>query len=209
MADFGIGWQGRAGHCPALTTFVSSFSNAVFWSLNGARALWTLPLLYWLSPYFTGSMKSSPLLPEPAPESEVRSPQADGLPPVLLTFDQELTAVESALQDLKLRHEQVQQDQQTQAQLQTQLAQVQVAMQQAPTPELQAELKHIQEKLDELSYSLESQLLSWINFQRPFWQILRFGGLGLVLGWGLAFWVSRSPQPNSPQGPPTEYRGTP
>lgn len=155
-------------------------------------------------------MKSSPSLPEPSPESEARSPESDASPTDPLTFDQELAGVEAALRDLQLRYAQVQHDQEEQAQLQAQLAHVQSANKQTPTPEMQADLKKIQERLEELSYSLESQLLSWINFQRPFWQILRFGGLGLVLGWGLAFWALRAPQSEAPKAsPPTEYRGIP
>lgn len=117
-------------------------------------------------------------------------------------------AIEQALQALKTRYTQVQQDQQTQADLINRRTEAQASLQQQATPELQAELKQIEEKLHELSYALESQLLSWASFQKPFWQILRFGGLGLVLGWGLAFWVLQSPPPEPQRQPvPTEYRG--
>jgi len=34
-----------------------------------------------------------------------------------------------------------------------------------------------------LETNLESQLFSWTSLKRPFWQIIRFGGLGVVIGW--------------------------
>ncbi len=154
-------------------------------------------------------MKSSSPLPEPQPEPQSETTAA---PSATLTldqaFDQELATVETALRDLQTRHSQVQQAQQSQTQLLEQREQVQQALQQGVTPELQSELQQIDEKLADLSYTLESQLLNWASAQKPFWQILRFVGLGLVLGWGLAFWVLRSPQPESPVlPPPTEYQG--
>jgi hypothetical protein len=154
----------------------------------------------------------SPSLPDPLPDplspDDGRSLPTEGLDSQGLSLDQELIALEQALQELKTRHIQVQQDQQTYADLTHRRTEVQAALQQQATPTLQAELKQIETKLHELSYALESQLLSWASFQKPFWQILRFGGLGLVLGWGLAFWALQSPPTEPQQRPvPTEYRG--
>lgn len=47
------------------------------------------------------------------------------------------------------------------------------------------ELAQIQDRVEALKVTLESQLLSWREVQEPFWQIFRFVGLGLVIGWFL------------------------
>lgn len=47
------------------------------------------------------------------------------------------------------------------------------------------ELAQMQDRIEALKVTLESHLLSWREIQEPFWQIVRFGGLGLVIGWFL------------------------
>ena len=106
-------------------------------------------------------------------------------------FEQELAQVEASLQELKARYAQVQRDQAEQAQLQATRDRLQAAKQ----PTLQAELQQVNDRLDELAVSLESQLFSWGSLREGFWQILRFGGLGVVIGWFLAFAVLQAPQP--------------
>ncbi len=51
------------------------------------------------------------------------------------------------------------------------------------------ELAQMQDRIEALKVTLESQLLSWREIQEPFWQIVRFGGLGLVAGWFLHVWL--------------------
>ena len=52
-----------------------------------------------------------------------------------------------------------------------------------------AELKRLETQLETLAVTLESKLPSWESLKEPFWQALRFGGLGLVVGWLLRGWV--------------------
>lgn len=52
------------------------------------------------------------------------------------------------------------------------------------------ELDQLEERIESLRITLESQLLSWREASEPFWQIVRFGGLGLVIGWALGFWIA-------------------
>ena len=52
------------------------------------------------------------------------------------------------------------------------------------------ELAQLEERLESLKITLESQLLSWRQASEPFWQIVRYGGLGLLVGWGLGFWIA-------------------
>ncbi|MBD2038731.1 hypothetical protein H6F76_27645 [Leptolyngbya sp. FACHB-321] len=116
------------------------------------------------------------------------------------TFEQELAAIERSLTGLKERYMQVQQDEQTQAQLQEHQKQLKQQIQRSPSPALKAELTQLQTQLDALEVKLESRLFSWGSLREPFWQIVRFGGLGLVVGWSIALAVLQSPNP-SPQPP--------
>ncbi len=133
-----------------------------------------------------------------SPQEPPKNP--DGQTSEDLDFEQKLEAVEQSLHALRNRYVQVQQDQQSRAQLQQQREQIRRQIQRSPSPELKAELQRIQEKLDELEINLESRLFSWSSLKEPFWQIVRFGGLGVVIGWFLAFAVLNSPRPE-PQPP--------
>jgi hypothetical protein len=47
--------------------------------------------------------------------------------------------------------------------------------------ELHRQLQEISDRLEQLEADLESRLLSWSSLREPFWQIVRFGGLGVVI----------------------------
>jgi hypothetical protein len=129
------------------------------------------------------------------------SQDPDRLSPSDLEFEQSLQEVERSLQSLKDRHLQIQQDQTLQAELQAQRSQ----LDQGKSPELQVELRKIEQQLEELEVSLESRLFSWAGFKEVFWQAVRFGGLGVVIGWSLAFYTIKNPTPppsSSPSTPP-------
>jgi len=119
-----------------------------------------------------------------------------------IVFEQELAEVERSLQKLKQRYSQVQQDQATQAQLQERQETLKQQLQRRPSAEMKAELKRIEDQLDELATNLESQLFTWGSLKESFWQIVRFSGLGIVIGWFLAFAVLQSPTP-APSTDPT------
>ena len=51
-----------------------------------------------------------------------------------------------------------------------------------------AELNRLKKQIETLEETLENQLMSWNNLKEPFWQVLRFMGLGMVLGWLLRGW---------------------
>ena len=102
-------------------------------------------------------------------------------------FAQELEEVETSLRFLKDRYTQVQNDQQQKAQWQQELQNLKQNSKQ--TPEIKAELTRIQKQLETLEINLESQLFSWTSLKRPFWQAVRFGGLGVIIGWLLKSWV--------------------
>jgi DNA repair exonuclease SbcCD ATPase subunit len=104
-----------------------------------------------------------------------------------LDFEQELEEVETSLRFLKDRYAQVQKDQQQKAQWQQELKSLKQNRKQ--TPEMKAELTRLQQQLEAIEIGLESQLFSWTSLKRPFWQAVRFGGLGVIIGWLLKSWV--------------------
>ncbi len=59
----------------------------------------------------------------------------------------------------------------------------------SPSPELKKELEALEQELAQVELSLESELFSWAGLREIFWQAVRFGGLGIVLGWFLKTWA--------------------
>lgn len=96
-------------------------------------------------------------------------------------FEQTLEELETSFRLLKERYTQVQRDQQQKAKWQQEIKNLKENKHQ--TPEIKVELKRIQEELEILEINLETQLFSWKSLNRPFWQAVRFGGLGVIIGW--------------------------
>jgi len=48
--------------------------------------------------------------------------------------------------------------------------------------ELKAEIATIQTQLEDVDTAIAAQLITWSSFKEPFWQIVRFSGLGFLLG---------------------------
>jgi chromosome segregation ATPase len=108
-----------------------------------------------------------------------------------LSFEQMLQNLEGNFVQLKERYAQVQADQARQTELQQRQAKI------GDRPELQTELAQLETELHELEVRLESQLFSWDSWKQYFWQTVRFLGLGVVIGWGMAFYVMKQPIPNA------------
>lgn len=125
-------------------------------------------------------------------------PEANGAHAEELEFEQELLDAERSLHELKQRYAAVQEAEQAQPQLQKQLDHLQQQLKQRPTPALKAELQQIQDQLEQLDLVLESRLFTVKSFAQLFWRIVRFSGLGVLVGWFLAFAVLQSPQPERP-----------
>ncbi|HSM83257.1 MAG TPA: hypothetical protein VLS96_16345 [Nodosilinea sp.] len=51
------------------------------------------------------------------------------------------------------------------------------------------DLVALQEAADQFETELANRVVSWEHLQEPFWQAVRFGGLGLLAGWVLAWLV--------------------
>ena len=92
-----------------------------------------------------------------------------------------IATLDNQLRDLKDRFSQVQQDQARLAQLQEHRQQLRADQ----PPAWKTELRHLKAEIETLELTLESHLIDWQSFRKPFWQAVRFGGLGVVLGWVL------------------------
>ncbi|MEB3123386.1 MAG: hypothetical protein VKL41_19455 [Snowella sp.] len=119
-----------------------------------------------------------------------------------IEFEQTLSTIERSLLALKERYGAVQTAEIEQENLTKHRQEIEAQWQENQLPELEQELQLINEQLQELSVTLESHLLSeaalqelfWKGLRQgilgeTFWQIVRFGGAGLVLGWLLKSWV--------------------
>ncbi|NER80983.1 MAG: hypothetical protein F6K42_15730 [Leptolyngbya sp. SIO1D8] len=89
-------------------------------------------------------------------------------------FDTDLKQVEVAVQALRQRFDQIRSLQQQQQQLEQQIQSSNLSIE---------ELQPLKRQLDELEVQLESALFDWRLFQEPFWQAVRFGGIGVTIGW--------------------------
>lgn len=98
-------------------------------------------------------------------------------------FSLALDEVERSLTALKQRYIQVQHDQKRRTQLQQRLEQVKKELHNTHLPQFKVELRQIKEQLEAIEVNLESQLFTWGSLKEPFWQAVRFGGLGVVVGW--------------------------
>jgi multidrug efflux pump subunit AcrA (membrane-fusion protein) len=100
-------------------------------------------------------------------------------------FEQSLEEAERSLELLKQRYIQVKQDLQTKQELQQR--KIQLKQEKNPkTHPLKTELKYIQQEIDQIELNLESRLFQWSQLTEPFWLIVRFVGLGIVIGLILA-----------------------
>lgn len=85
-------------------------------------------------------------------------------------WETRLKEVEETLLNLRRRYSQIQRDR-------------------AKKEELEAKLQRLQSELESLESELESRLVTWKDLAEPFWLALRFGGLGIVIGWLLKAWA--------------------
>jgi hypothetical protein len=106
-------------------------------------------------------------------------------------FDQMLQTLDGNVAKLKARYTQIQTDQARQTELKTRKTAI------ANQPELAAELAKIETELNEVDVRLESQLIPSGFLKDYFWQTVRFVGLGMAIGWGMAFYVMKHPTPNA------------
>ncbi|MDB9529877.1 DUF2203 domain-containing protein [Oscillatoria sp. CS-180] len=98
------------------------------------------------------------------------------------TFDAHLSQLETSVEILRQRFEQMRAAQEQQREIEQQLQ----------NSDLKAdEIQQLKQRLEELEMQFESQLFDWGSLREPFWQAVRFGGLGIILGWILRGIASR------------------
>jgi chromosome segregation ATPase len=94
-----------------------------------------------------------------------------------------ILGIERSLSTLKQRYNQVQQDQRRQAELKNRVEEILPEFRRNRTQQMREELKHLEAELETIELNLESHLFTWSSLKEPFWQAVRFGGVGVVLGW--------------------------
>ena len=105
-------------------------------------------------------------------------------------FDQALEKVEQLLTDIKKRYDQIKFDRLRQIELGSRLEDIYQELKENRHRELRQELKEIEKELELIELNLESSLFTLGSLKEPFWQAIRFGGLGIVIGWLLKSCVS-------------------
>lgn len=114
-----------------------------------------------------------------------------------LTFEQVLERVERSLQELKERSAQIEHDQQLQKDLEERSQTIRSQLRQSKSSSLKLELQKLEKQLEDLEVNLESRLFSWAGFKEVFWQAVRFGGMGIAVGWSLASYTLKNPVPSN------------
>ena len=115
---------------------------------------------------------------DPSTPSSPQQPDPDDT-----EFEQALLEVEQNLQSLRDRYQQIESDRIRQKELQHRREQIRSQPPNGNRSTFKAELKQIQEQLEIIELNLESRLFSWRSLKEPFWQAVRFGGLGIIIGW--------------------------
>ncbi|MBF2015861.1 MAG: hypothetical protein IGS23_11805 [Rivularia sp. T60_A2020_040] len=135
-------------------------------------------------------------------ESPKKSSQSSTEENLEQELQQEILSVEQNLGELKQRYAQMLADKQRQIELVRHSDEVKKQLQQTTTRTLKAELKQIQEKLENLDNALGlfsetylvlfggSVIFTKSGLKDLFWQVVRFGGLGVIIGWLLKSVVS-------------------
>lgn len=104
-----------------------------------------------------------------------------------MEFDREIAQLEVAISTLKQRQSEIELAAREQVVLERQRNEFKYKG--SKYPEAKQELAQIRSRLTELDLILESRLLNeWKLMWEPFWQAVRFGGLGIAIGWFLANW---------------------
>ena len=93
--------------------------------------------------------------------------------------------VRITLINLKQRLTQIQQDERRQIELKNRIDEIIPQIRQTKSQQLKDELNQLKTQLETIEFDLESRLVTWGSFKEPFWQAVRFGGLGIVIGWVL------------------------
>jgi hypothetical protein len=108
-------------------------------------------------------------------------------------FVEEFEAIAESLAALDARYRQIQRDRQQREQIQAEMQAIATSGRSTgrstgrssnrATSNDRDELLKVRDRLEQLELNLESSLFSWTGLREPVWFGLRYGGLGLILGW--------------------------
>jgi chorismate mutase len=101
----------------------------------------------------------------------------------MLDFDREIVELEQAIAAVKQRQAEIELAERERVVLERQRNELKHKG--SKQPEVKQELAQIRSRVEELDLLLESRLL---NLWEPFWQAVRFGGLGIAIGWFISTW---------------------
>lgn len=116
-------------------------------------------------------------------QQSTRQPDPEQLDSEQLEITQSLNDLEESLQTLKRRYADVLSAKTQRSELRAQYNRTQSELSRHRTAQLKSEMKDLQQKLNDVEVTLESQLFSWSSLKEPFWMAVRFGGLGILIGW--------------------------
>ncbi len=101
-----------------------------------------------------------------------------------IDMDTALAELERSLTELKNRYAEITQAEQAMPDLRLALnAHERQLKKHRHDPELRAEIQRIKTEMERLEVILESHLLNWSSLRDLFWMAVRFGGLGIIIGW--------------------------
>ncbi|MEB3231419.1 MAG: hypothetical protein VKJ64_10445 [Leptolyngbyaceae bacterium] len=132
-----------------------------------------------MNPSHDSSPNPDNTVPDLTPSGQTPSDQT------VANLGQALNALEDGVAVLRQRYDSVIQAQSEKQEVRVRINRAQSELRQHRTKQVEEELNSLQNKLEEIELTLESQLFSWSSLKEPFWQIVRFGGVGIVIGWVL------------------------
>lgn len=104
--------------------------------------------------------------------------------PRQLNIEDAIAHLQARLEQIKQRHQQIINDRQRKDELIARKEEIKtLKAENNPPDSWKSELKYIEEELDAIEVRLESELLKWSSLSEPFWQIVRFVGIGIIIGW--------------------------
>jgi hypothetical protein len=106
-------------------------------------------------------------------------------------FEEAIANLEISLKNLKNRYHQVKEDEARKEELQQREQELKVQWEKNYSREpIKSELHYLERELEELEMRLESKLFRLSSLSEPFWQAIRFAGIGVILGWILHSWAN-------------------
>ena len=101
-----------------------------------------------------------------------------------IDIEEQIINLEASLEKIKQRYHQIEVDKIRKKELNERKRQIKKELSQDKRQDsLKSELKYVNDELAEVKFRLESELFQWSNLNEPFWQVVRFVGIGIVIGW--------------------------